>query len=163
MLRYNVSSLIRADVGSQLHLAIDESPVSLGQDLTADFLRGKLTLTRTDQHILVEGTLQSAVSAECVRCLGSFHQQIQVPIEEQFALTPGLPVADPLYVVGSDGTIDLTWPMREQILLCVPIQSICRPNCKGLCPQCGKNLNEGPCDCRDEPIDPRLASLKTLL
>jgi uncharacterized protein len=163
MLRYDVASLIRADVGSQLHLAIDESPVSLGQDLTADFLRGKLTLVRTDQHILVEGSLHSAVAAECVRCLEPFRQHLQIPIEEQFALMPGPHAADPLYVVEQDGAIDLTWPMREQLQLSLPIQPLCRPDCRGLCPQCGKNLNEGSCDCTDESIDPRLASLKTLL
>jgi uncharacterized protein len=163
MLRYNVSSLIRADFGSQQHLAIDESPVNLGQNFTADFLRGKLRLTRTDQHILVEGSLYSAVPAECVRCLEPFRQHLQIPIEEQFALAPGSHATDPLYVVEQEGTIDLTWPMREQIQLSLPIQPICAPDCKGLCPQCGKNLNEGRCDCTDESIDPRLVSLKTLL
>jgi len=163
MMRYKVSALIRADVGSQLQLTIDESRCSLSQDLTVDFLRGNLTLTRTDQHILVEGTLKSALSAECVRCLDSFHLPLQVRIEELFALTAGPHVADPLYAVEPDGTIELTLPLREQVLLAQPIKPICRPDCKGLCNQCGKNLNEGPCECNDESIDPRLAALKALL
>ena len=163
MMRYKVSALIRADVGSQLQLTIDESRCNLSQDLTVDFLRGNLTLTRTDQHILVEGTLKSALSAECVRCLDSFHLPLQVRIEELFALTAAPHVADPLYAVEPDGTIELTLPLREQVLLAQPIKPICQPDCKGLCNQCGKNLNEGPCECNDESIDPRLAALKALL
>lgn len=163
MMRHKVSALIRAEVGSQLRLIIDESLRSLGGDVTVDFLRGNLTLTRTDRHILVEGRLKSARAAECVRCLDSFHLPLQVHLEELFALTAGARVADPVYVVEPDGTIDLTLPLREHILLAQPIQPICRPGCKGLCAQCGKNLNEGPCECNDESIDPRLAALKALL
>ena len=162
MLRYKVSALIKADVGSRMQLVIDEPPLNLGPDLTADYLRGNLVLTRTDRHILVEGTLKSAVIADCVRCLDAFHQPLRISLEEQFALTAGSNV-DPLYLVETDGTLDLTFPMREQILLSQPIQTLCRPDCKGLCPHCGRNLNENPCECKDDSTDPRLASLKTLL
>jgi uncharacterized protein len=162
-MRYRVSGLLRAEIGVQWRLAIDEPQRHLGADLTVDFLRGQLSLTRTDQHILVAGLLKSAITAECVRCLDAFRLPLQIQIEEMFALNPGPRVADPAYVVDLDGSIDLTYPVREHILLTQPIKPVCRPDCKGLCINCGKNLNEGPCECDDESIDPRLAALKALL
>jgi uncharacterized protein len=51
---------------------------------------------------------------------------------------------------------------REDFLLSIPISAVCRPDCRGLCPKCGKNWNEGPCDCEDDEIDPRWAGLADL-
>jgi uncharacterized protein len=163
MVRFKVSALIRAEVGTQLTHTIDERACHLGHDVTVDYLRGQLRLTRTDQQIWVEGEVRTALSAECVRCLDTFHLPVRIRLEELFSLTLGAYASDPVYVVAADGTIDLTLPLREHILLAQPIQPICRPDCKGLCSTCGKNLNEGPCECDDESIDPRLAALRALL
>jgi len=162
-MRLRVSALISAEVGAQSSVTIDQGHCQLGPDLGVDFVRGRLALIRTDQHILVQGSLTSALSAECVRCLESFRLPVQVQLEELYALTSGPHAPDPLYVVAPDGTIDLTHPLRENVLLAQPMKPVCRPDCKGLCASCGKNLNEGPCDCEDELIDPRLAALKALL
>jgi len=53
--------------------------------------------------------------------------------------------------------------MREQCYLSLPMKPLCRPDCRGLCPQCGTNLNRGACACRREWDDPRLTALKTLV
>ena len=63
----------------------------------------------------------------------------------------------------ADGWLDLRQPLREQIMLAMPIHLLCRPDCKGLCTNCGQNWNEGPCNCSAEDLDPRLAALKNLL
>ena len=55
--------------------------------------------------------------------------------------------------------VDLTEPVRQSVLLEIPMKPLCRPDCAGLCPHCGKNRNEGPCDCQEEPADPRLSVL----
>jgi len=163
MVRFKVSTLIRAEVGAQLTHTLDERACHLGHDVAVDYLRGQLQLTRTDHQLLVEGDVRTALSAECVRCLDTFHLPLRIRLEELFSLAPGPHTPDPVYAVAADGTIDLTLPLREQILLAQPIQPICRPACQGLCSTCGKNLNEGPCECDDESIDPRLAALKALL
>ena len=62
-----------------------------------------------------------------------------------------------------EGTIDLKEDVREAIILAFPLKPLCRPECRGLCPHCGRNLNEEKCECREEKIDPRLAKLKELL
>jgi uncharacterized protein len=53
--------------------------------------------------------------------------------------------------------------VREEIILSIPMKAVCSETCKGLCPECGQNLNEGQCDCVVERIDPRLAPLLDLL
>ncbi|MEO7658752.1 MAG: DUF177 domain-containing protein, partial [Pyrinomonadaceae bacterium] len=61
-----------------------------------------------------------------------------------------------------DGKIDMAEVVREQLLLVQPEQIFCREDCKGLCPQCGANLNLIDCKCADDDIDPRWAALKNL-
>jgi uncharacterized protein len=151
--------MLRPEVGAAMDLAIDEENQVLG-DLKVDYVRGKLRLTRTDKRILAKGTLDTSVQAECVRCLITFQLPLTLQFEEMFAFSPS---ADPVYFVDEGGWLDLRQPVREQILLAMPIQTLCRPVCKGLCSQCGANLNEGPCGCGSEDVDPRLAGLKSLL
>ena len=66
-------------------------------------------------------------------------------------------------VVVPDDQLDLDQLLTEDILLDVPSKFLCSPGCKGLCPTCGKNLNQGPCGCERDTVDPRLAVLKDLL
>jgi uncharacterized protein len=61
-----------------------------------------------------------------------------------------------------DETIDLGELVREQFYLALPMKPLCAEACKGLCPQCGMNLNQGTCDCRLEWQDPRFEALKAL-
>lgn len=67
------------------------------------------------------------------------------------------------YVEVKDDTLDLDELMREDILLELPTKFLCREDCRGLCPTCGKNLNEGPCGCGASEGDPRMQVLKDLL
>lgn len=159
MLKYHVASLLRPEVGAAMDLAVDEGHQVLG-DLNVGYVRGQLRLTRANRRILVKGDLQVAVDADCVRCLTTFQLTLDLQIEELFALSPS---ADPVYFVDDGGWLNLLQPLREQILLAMPIHLLCRPECKGLCSQCGQNLNDGPCNCDAEDIDPRLAALKSLL
>ena len=158
VLKYNVALLLKPEVGATLGLDVDEVHQTLG-DLKVDYVRGQLLLTRTTRGVLAKGQFHTALQTECVRCLESFHLELQVPMEEMFTFTPA---ADPTYFI-DESWLDLRKPLREQIVLTLPMHSLCRPDCKGLCITCGQNLNEGPCSCDTEEIDPRLADLKKLL
>lgn len=70
---------------------------------------------------------------------------------------------DDAFVAVPEERLDLDELLREDILLDLPSKFLCSPDCKGLCPRCGKNLNEGPCGCDSREIDPRLEILKSLL
>jgi len=158
VLKYNVALLLKPEVGATLELDVDEVHQTLG-DLKVDYVRGQLLLTRTTRGVLATGQFHTALQAECVRCLEFFPLKLQVSMEEMFTFTPA---ADPTYFI-DESWLDLRQPLREQILLALPMHSLCRPECKGLCVTCGQNLNEGPCSCDTEEIDPRLAALKKLL
>jgi len=115
----------------------------------------------------VEGTLR----LECGRCLELF----DVPVAETFELryVPAAENAgederevsddDVTTAFYRDQTIDLEELMREQFQLALPMKPLCDEACKGLCPQCGANLNTNPCDCRPSRVDPRLKGLSDLL
>jgi uncharacterized protein len=69
---------------------------------------------------------------------------------------------DIIYLHPETDKIDLSEDVRDYALLALPMKKLCSENCKGLCPKCGKNLNDGPCECRDEKIDPRWEPLQKL-
>lgn len=70
---------------------------------------------------------------------------------------------DDEFLLVPDEKLDLDHLVTEDILLELPSKFLCSPDCKGLCPQCGKNLNTGDCQCERDTVDPRLAILKELL
>jgi uncharacterized protein len=74
-------------------------------------------------------------------------------------VTQGVPV----FPIDADRHIDLGPVVWELVVVSTPMHALCRPDCLGLCPECGKNLNRGLCDCQPDDVDPRLAVLKALL
>jgi uncharacterized metal-binding protein YceD (DUF177 family) len=130
-------------------------------------------------HAFATGTFKGHVIVACSRCVGEVDLQIDEPLRVTF-LPPSEMPQDDDSTEGADGedgpevaegdldvfpfdgeTIDLEPLLREQFVLAVPYAPLCRDDCKGLCPQCGIDLNSGTCSC-EAPIDPRLAVLKGL-
>ena len=159
---YNVSSLLKAPLGAQMTLDIEEGPHRLAEDLAVEYLRGTVRLIRTDHRLLVQARVDTEVPAECVRCLEPFQLRLKVRFEELFTFFPDSP-PDKTYHIDEDGFLHLDKPLSEQVQLAMPIQTLCRPDCKGLCSQCGQNLNAGTCDCSPADDDPRLSTLRALL
>jgi uncharacterized protein len=159
VLRFQVGFLLAEGKGHSSDTVLDVPRVRVADDLTLEYLRGTLRFSRTSRGILVQGELETQVPAECSRCLDEVPARLEVPLEEMFVYPPE-PGAE--FNVPETGLLDLAPLIREEIILRIPIGILCRPECAGLCPTCGKNLNLGPCDCPEEDIDPRLASLKTL-
>jgi uncharacterized protein len=164
-MRYNVASLLKSPVGTQMTVLVAVGHQQLGGDLVVDSIQGKVRLMRTDRRILAQGQLGVVVQAECVRCLEPVPRlPLQVDFEESFLLHPiNASKRTTTYGVTDDGYLDITHPLREQIIVSIPIRPLCRPDCRGLCSQCGQNLNHGPCNCSKDDLDPRLAVLKSLL
>lgn len=164
MIRFDVSALTKARLGTSLTLDVDAGPQSLA-DVELDFLRGTIRVVRVQGGLLVQGTVESQLCLECVRCLEPFVFPIALELEEVFRL-PGAgpsPTLDASYVVGDDGWLDLAPLLRELAWVATPMKPLCHSDCKGLCPQCGANLNLESCTCERVRIDPRLAALRDLL
>jgi uncharacterized protein len=159
ILKMQVGFLLSESAGQSRETEFDVPTLRVAEDLMLDYLRGTLRLSRTSRGILVQGTLDTAIQGECGRCLDTASVELEVPIEELFVYPP-TPDAD--FTVAEDGILDLAPLLREEIILDTPMGVLCRPECAGLCPTCGKNLNDGPCDCDRGEIDPRLAALKVL-
>jgi uncharacterized metal-binding protein YceD (DUF177 family) len=125
-------------------------------------------------HAFAAGTFVGHVVVACGRCVGPVRLEIQEKLRVTFMPPSEMPAedaeaeegaevpADDLDVFPFDGeVIDVEPLLREQFVLAVPYAPLCREDCKGLCPQCGIDLNSGTCAC-EKPIDPRLAALKGL-
>jgi uncharacterized protein len=125
-------------------------------------LTGSFLATRISEGIYLSGVLQSRMDLECVRCLENADVPLNMQIDELFYYPPGS-APEGAYVVGENGFIDLAPLVHELAWLAVPMQPLCKPDCQGLCMECGHNLNLGDCGCEEEDIDPRLSVLKQLL
>jgi uncharacterized protein len=113
--------------------------------------------------IVVRGGLTGEVETSCRRCL----EPIRATIVEEvlFVYRPGLAVgdaeSDEVYPIDPRAReVDLTDAVREHVVLAVPQYVICSEACRGLCPGCGANLNDGACACREETVDERWAALR---
>jgi uncharacterized protein len=132
-------------------------------DLHVDYLRGTIQAIRVQDGLLVQGTVESRLGLECVRCLEPFSFPISSELEETYRLSGAGSRPGESYVVGDDGWLDLAPLLREQAWVDIPMKPLCRPDCRGLCPQCGADLNHESCECDRTEIDPRLAILRDLI
>jgi uncharacterized protein len=108
------------------------------------------------------GRVTTAVVGPCRRCLTEVRTPIAAELRALFAEESDTADGTATYDLPAGAVeLDLAPVIREELILTVPDFVVCREDCQGLCAQCGKNLNEGPCDCRPEP-DPRWAALEAL-
>lgn len=96
----------------------------------------------------------------CDRCLTEIHRPMQVPIEH--VLVTSLTQEDDEFVLVENYQLPLDDLVLEDLILSLPSKNLCREDCRGICPICGKDLGAGLCGCRSDAIDPRLAILKQL-
>lgn len=127
-------------------------------------------LANTEGEVRIEGQLDVQMEAECDRCLG----RARFPLDTGFDLfyRPMSFIAREEEVEIDEGEAQLGFYegggmqlediLREQILLAIPMQRICREDCKGICPSCGKNRNETPCDCKSDAAGGRWSALQGL-
>ena len=143
-----------ADVGVEL------IGVAEGSDLELD-----LTLTSVSEGVYVSGRIRGSLTGECGRCLDSISDSFDVPLAELYAYadstTEETTDADEVGRMQGD-LIDLEPAVRDAVVLALPVNPVCRPDCPGLCPECGAHLDDLPADHRHEALDPRWAALRKL-
>lgn len=118
-------------------------------------------------ELVVRGTVSGLLVRKCRRCL----EPVEVPFEAEVdilfvpedELDEGAEEGEGLKVYNpGSGKLDLGEAVREEAILAAPLYVECKPDCRGLCPQCGTNLNEGECDCAPLEQDPRWDALREL-
>lgn len=164
----NVAQLLREPVGAEraYHL---EATVKIGEIEEAAF-EGNLDLLRTDKGILVQAHLETLIPEICSRCLSPFSYPLNVEFQEEFYPTVEvnlgyqlpLPEDSSAFTIDENHVMDIAEVIRQYAVLALPLKPLCQVECAGLCPQCGKNLNEGPCKCPPPPIDDRWLALHSL-
>ena len=171
-MRYNVADLLKAETGWTRRIEVDEPFHS--DDLDVELvgpIQGDLTFTRDHAGVLVQGELGVTVRLPCVRCLEPVEAEVSFELSEQFLPTVYIPGGPDLTdkaereaetEIDEHHVLDLTEVVRQNLDVAMPIHTVCREECRGLCPQCGTNWNEAECDC-EPPTDPRWDALKELM
>jgi uncharacterized protein len=172
-LTYNVSQLLRDTVGAYRNVQASVALGELAPELEGSgdaVLSGPVRLMHTNTGILVQGRLRAQMHVDCARCLELVAVPLEVSVEEMFSPTIDIFTGKSITPEEEDRTLwidehhilDLSEVVRQDVLLAVPISVTCRTDCRGLCPNCGQDLNQGKCGCEPEP-DPRWGPLLELL
>lgn len=120
----------------------------------------ELRLESVHEGILVTGTADAELVGECSRCLDPIRTGATVDLQELFLNADPGDEEDAL-VVERD-TVDLEPVLRDAVVTSLPFQPVCRPDCQGLCPDCGIRLEDAPADHSHHQVDPRWAALSAL-
>jgi uncharacterized protein len=160
--RLNVGFIVHQNIGFSRDFPFDYQKIHLPPDLDLEDFTGTARVSRTPQGLLVQVKMRANLQSNCVRCLTDYNQHLKIEYTELYAFSTRSTTESEL-LLPEDGYIDLGELVREYMLLEVPIGSLCRPDCEGLCPVCGENLNEVNCNHEIESTDPRLSVLKSLL
>ncbi|HSL29983.1 MAG TPA: DUF177 domain-containing protein [Anaerolineales bacterium] len=159
--RVNVGFIIHEEAGYSHEIPFELEKVKL-EDLELENFIGTITVGRTPQGLVVQGTFSADTMLECVRCLNQFSHPLDWQITELYAFNQKS-VSESELLVPDDAHLDLAPLIREYALLEIPIKPLHDPDCKGLCIECGQDLNVKDCGHNQEGDDSPFATLKDLL
>jgi len=170
--RFNVAQLLKEPVGSSRRYVINEDIGRINDEVsTTRHLTGAVKPTNLGNAILVQADVETEVELICSRCLEPFRQSLVFHFEEEYystidiytGLPKEIPDEDGVFTIGEDHVLDLSEAVRQYALVALPMAPLCRPECAGLCPQCGQNLNIRRCLCQPIEVDPRWEALRALV
>lgn len=165
--------VLESEEATESFSALAEAAAEEGLTFVAP-LQTRLRVVRVGEMVEVEGTVESRVRLSCSRCLAEFDE----PLVGRFALTYTRQMPEVTDEAGGEEVeltaeemgltlfhgeeIDLGEAIAEQVIMALPMRPLCREECRGLCPQCGANLNEADCGCERPVINVKFAALKDL-
>ncbi|MBI5057915.1 MAG: DUF177 domain-containing protein [Nitrospirae bacterium] len=163
-MKINVSGIPEEGLQQEIDL-----PVVINDSKKPNTAHVFIKAVKFDTRVLIEGSVKVTAEFKCSRCLKEYSLPLALSFKEEYV--PAEEVGkekneleltnDELDVsFYRDDEIDMEELIKEQILLAVPMKPLCGDECRGLCPGCGINLNEGACACGKKEIDPRLAPLE---
>jgi uncharacterized protein len=146
-------------------------PSDIGKFVTP--IHFEASIRKVEEEITIEGRISTTIEMICARCLKPHNEVINDTFEVIYRPQSDTreDQMDEIELSETDldisyyesGSISIAKLLRDQLLLLLPVKPLCKPDCAGLCPSCGKDLNEGSCTCSQDTIDPRFAILKQLL
>jgi uncharacterized protein len=111
-------------------------------------------------YMVLSADVKVCYSTMCARCLEPVSNVLEISFEKDIASSGDVSSENDDYIIIEDKKLDLLPTVEEEIMLEMPSRTLCKEDCRGLCQKCGKNLNEGDCDCDFFEIDPRWEKLK---
>jgi DUF177 domain-containing protein len=151
---------LKRSVPAPHELGLELIKVPEGSELELD-----LVLTSVSEGIYVSGHVRGSLTGECGRCLNEISESFDVSIAELFAYADSTTeeTTDEDEVGRMQGDLlDLEPAVRDAVVLTLPANPLCRPDCPGLCPECGVHFDDLPADHSHEDVDPRWAALRNL-
>ena len=160
------------ECGLEVDVELDAQGIDLadaGADLAGD-LRLQGHLCKAGEEMVLQGTLRAAFNLVCSRCLKDFLRPFEFDISATYVQPregrPGKGAATDLdedeSIMFFDDEIDLLTGIHADLVLNIPVKPLCKEDCRGLCVQCGADLNEGECTCRKEDADLRFEPLRDI-
>lgn len=173
MLAFNVAQLLKEGIGAFRQLELSGELFDVDQLNPGPIpVVGQVTLIRTSAGVLATGHVELTLERACRRCLEPVRGAVTIEVEEEFVPTIDVVTGRSLRVdpeVGAElridekHSLDLAEVLWQYAVAETTEPVYCTSDCLGLCPYCGANLNLGPCGCKTDQIDPRLAALAQLL
>jgi len=160
--RINVGFIIHEEAGYSHEIPIELDKAVLGNDLELVNFDGLIKIDRTPQGLIIQGNFSGDTTLECVRCLNEFNFPLKWELTELYAFKKEA-ISESELIIPDSAQIDLAPLLREYALLELPIKPLHDPNCKGLCIECGQDLNERDCGHSQSTDDSPFAALKNLL
>ena len=169
-MKLDLSEIARTVGMHAVHEVDEPCPEELGVECVSP-IRGRIEFSNTGSLLLIEGGIEAEVRLQCSRCLVDFTLPVEAPVREEFRLAKVGDAVRVLPMDGEDGSaglvsnnfLDVQELVRQNLLLVMPIQPLCRPDCRGLCPTCGENLNMRECACPPAEPESPLQALAQLL
>lgn len=149
-MQINVAQLLKEPIGAKRSYSVDE----FAGENEENHVTGKIGLIRTNRGILLMGILSTDISGTCARCLGEAHMRVTFNMEEEYFpvidIDTGLHVkySPDEFTISDKHILDLTEALRQYIIMATPAKLLCRFDCQGLCPVCGKQI--AACDCMQD-------------
>lgn len=163
-MKINISDLISKKSDEiQVNEKVVLNNINRGGDIfyLKDPVEVKGKVFRVDKDIIFSGLLETIVQTECSRCLNNVLKDIRISFDEN--VCDENTIREDADILLIDECIDLKEFSEKLLILKLPMKFLCSEDCKGLCLQCGTNLNNSNCNCEKEDIDIRLIKLKELL
>ena len=175
----HIDQLIDRELRLEFEEKAESFPVLAEMIKTGEFdfpapVKTRLRVFRIGEFIEVDGVFETVTQLVCSRCLKEYDTQLASKIaltytrenlenradlsRDEIELSP----EDAGLITFSGDRIDLREGVQEQVVMALPVRPLCRKDCKGLCPQCGADLNHGDCGCDQAPLNPRFSALKNL-
>jgi uncharacterized protein len=166
---FNVAGLLAEPPGATRLIQLRDHHVALGTDVElAGPVDAELRLQRTNRGILLHGEARATLRRTCARCTDPYLEEVRIGLDEEFLPSIDPATGLPIPLDDSDGAplrinphheIELDGVLHDELLLTEPMHPLCRPDCPGLCPECGERLEAGHVH-DDVAIDPRLEALR---